>query len=716
MICLLPKEIERILLKEIYQEKAMSELRDDFTEKSEEKSAEKDDAQNPDLGQNSRENSGLGLDSLIEGFIDDLKQKLNLDQLANWAEQKIEQGDLKGDLRTEVRFSSRALSSIPRRTSRQNPYSTSNSSSDSSSFKVESPDFNSPNSKTDPKAEATKKDSGNANSGQNPDQNSGQNSGKNSEQKPDQKLKLDELVGGLSSTLAELQNLVEIPLKHPEIMQKLGIDPPKGILLVGAPGTGKTLTARSLAQTLGVNYISIVATEIMSKYYGEAEAKLRELFQKAAASKPCLIFIDEIDALMPNRAKVEGEVEKRVVAQMLGLMDGFKSNSGVIILAATNRPDAIDPALRRPGRFDREIIFSVPNVAARAEILAIHTRKMPLAPDVDLKALAEITHGFVGADIKGLCQSAAYIALDRQVTDLKSIPETLLVQQADLMAALQKIKPAVLRSLILESPQVQWSEIGGLESVKQNLQEAVSGQLGNPELYAYLKARPPKGVLLSGAPGTGKTLLAKAIATEAKANFIAVAASELLSKWVGASEQGIKELFAQAKQAKPCVIFIDEIDTLAPARGSNQGDSGISDRLIGQMLTELDGIGTSTGILLVAATNRPESIDPALLRSGRIELHISVNLPDLAARHQILEIHNQDRPCDIDVDLAHWAILSEGWNGADLAFLSNRAAIFAIRRHQTELGKNPDLTLKNLQIKAADFEQARQELNRQKDS
>jgi len=429
-----------------------------------------------------------------------------------------------------------------------------------------------------------------------------------------------------------------------------------------------------------------------------------------------LIFIDEIDALMPNRDRVEGEVEKRVVAQMLGLMDGFKDNAGVIILAATNRPDALDPALRRPGRFDREVIFSVPDAAARREILAIHSRNMPLGSDVDLTAIANIAHGFVGADIKGLCQTAAYIALDRQVTDLKAITpnsfEALQVLQADFMEALKKVKPAVLRSLTLESPQVKWAEIGGLESVKHNLQEAVSGYLSDPELYNYVKARPPRGILLAGAPGTGKTLLAKAIATEAKANFIAIAASELLSKWVGASEQAIKELFAQARQAQPCVIFIDEIDTLAPARGSNQNDSGISDRLIGQMLTELDGISSAEGILVVAATNRPESIDPALLRSGRIELHITINLPDLAARTQILAIHNSDRPCATDLDLARWAVLTEGWNGADLALLSNRAAIFAIRRHQLEVETNPSLTFSSLQITTADFAQASQELDR----
>lgn len=647
----------------------------------------------------------------LSEFMDEFKQKLNLNQLIEWVDGASQfdaselKSRLKSEIKTQVSVSSRPLSSMPRRSSI--PRKVGNNSGNFAGDRPTSPinvEGKSPD-KSNINVEAKNETSDNEPSNH----------------------KVSETVGGLGETLKQLQNLVEIPLKHPEILQKLGIEPPKGILLIGAPGTGKTLTARSLAQNLGVNFIAIVATEIMSKYYGEAEAKLRELFQKATTSKPCLVFIDEIDALMPNRDRVEGEVEKRVVAQMLGLMDGFKQNSGIIILAATNRPDALDPALRRPGRFDREIVFPIPNAAARAEIFTIHTRNMPLAGDVDLIAIANNAHGFVGADIKGLCQTAAYIALDRQIPSLDLIPETssaqsvdrsqdliakLQVRQADFETALQKVKPSVLRSLSLESPQVRWSEIGGLESVKQNLQEAVSGCLSNPELYTHLKARSPKGILLTGAPGTGKTLLAKAIATASKANFIAITASDLISKWVGATEQAIKELFTQAKQAKPCVIFIDEIDTIVAIRGSNQGDSGIGDRLIGQLLTELDGITATEGILMVAATNRPESIDPALLRSGRLELHIAIGLPDLTARKEILKIHNCDRPC-ASVDLDYWSVLTEGWNGADLAFLSNRAAVSAIRRHQFELGTNPNLSINNLEITTADFERAYQELNKQ---
>jgi transitional endoplasmic reticulum ATPase len=462
------------------------------------------------------------------------------------------------------------------------------------------------------------------------------------------------------------------------------------------------LTARSLAQVLGVNYIAIVGPEIISKYYGEAETRLRQVFEKAAKSFPCLIFIDEIDALVPNRANVEGEVEKRLVAQLLGLMDGFAETKGVIVLAATNRPDAIDPALRRPGRFDREIIFPIPDRHARREILSIHTRSMPLTVDVDLDDIADRAYGYVGADIKGLCQVAATNALRRQVATIAAIPENLDVNREDFEVALKQIQPAVLRSLQIQVPKVQWSEIGGLVKVKQTLQEAVAGALTDPALYAHTRAKAPRGILLYGPPGTGKTLLAKAIATQAQANFVSVTGSELVTKWVGASEQSIRQLFAQARQAAPCVIFIDEIDTLAPARGIYQGDSGVSDRVIGQLLTELDGLQSAEGLLVIGATNRRDFIDPALLRSGRIELHLMIDLPDQDSRRAILEVHNRDRPLSPNLDLAIFAERTENRNGADLAFLSNRAAIFAIRRHQ----RDDSNLLENLKITMEDFEQA----------
>ncbi|MDX1978094.1 MAG: AAA family ATPase [Pseudanabaenaceae cyanobacterium bins.68] len=514
---------------------------------------------------------------------------------------------------------------------------------------------------------------------------------------------LAQLVGGLAPVLEQLRELVEIPLKRPEIFTKLGLEPPKGVLLVGAPGTGKTLTARSLAQTLGVNYLSVVAPELISKYYGEAEAKLRQLFDQAAQSAPCLIFIDEIDALVPSRAQVEGEVEKRLVAQLLGLMDGFTASSGVILLAATNRPEAIDPALRRPGRFDREIYFPIPDPAARQEILRIQTAAMPLAENVDLGAIAAQAHGFVGADLKGLCQSAAFHALKTQVPNLDQVPEQLQITQADFDWALQQTKPASLRSLVVQSPQVEWSAIGGLESVKQELKEAIAGLL-HPELYAHTHAQPVKGILLCGAPGTGKTLLAKAVATAAQANFMAINGAELLSKWVGESELAIRQLFSQARQVAPCVIFLDEIDTLAPARSSQSSE--VSNRVIGQLLTQIDGIGGNEGLIIIAATNRKSAIDPALIRAGRIELHIQLDLPDYQTRCAILAVHNRDRPLDPNLDLANWAKITAGLSGADLAFLSNRAALFAIRRHQASSAAN----IANLCINHADFDQAWQEL------
>ncbi|MGL4379145.1 MAG: AAA family ATPase, partial [Microcoleaceae cyanobacterium] len=423
-------------------------------------------------------------------------------------------------------------------------------------------------------------------------------------------------VGGLTEVIKELRELVELPLKRPEILAKLGLEPPHGVLLVGPPGTGKTLTARALAEELGVNYIAIIGPEVMGKYYGEAEGKLREIFAEASRHTPCLVFIDEIDSLAPDRAKVEGEVEKRLVAQLLGLMDGFAKMSGVIILAATNRPDHLDPALRRPGRFDREVQFRVPDREGRIEILKIITQTMPLSQEVNLEEIADFSLGFVGADLKALCQKAAYFALRRQVVSWdEPLPEIMTINREDFFLAIQEIKPSVLRSVSIESPQVKWEEIGGLETIKQILQESVEGQLLYPELYAKTGAKVPRGILLYGPPGTGKTLLAKAVASQARANFIGVNGPELLSRWVGDAEQAVRELFRKARQASPCVIFLDEVDTLAPVRGSYLGDSGVSDRVVGQLLTELDGLQNAAQILLICATNRPDALDTALLRS-----------------------------------------------------------------------------------------------------
>ncbi len=490
-------------------------------------------------------------------------------------------------------------------------------------------------------------------------------------------------VGGLAHVIQELRELVEIPLKRPQILAQLGLEPPRGVLLVGPPGTGKTLTARALAETLGVNYIALVGPEVMGKYYGEAEGRLRQVFEKAAQSAPCLIFIDEIDSLAPDRSKVEGEVEKRLVAQLLSLMDGFAQTQGVVVLAATNRPNHLDPALRRPGRFDREVSFPIPDQAGRLEILTLHTQFMPLDDTVDLAAMAAQAVGMVGADLKGLCQKAAYGALRRQVPTLDAVPDDLQVTQIDFVEALKTVSPSVLRAVELESPDVQWSDIGGLEETKQILQESVEGALLYPELYAQTQTKAPRGILLWGPPGTGKTLLAKAVATQGRANFIAVKGPELLSRWVGAAEQAVRELFTKARQAAPCVIFIDEIDTLAPVRGQAQGDSGVSDRVVGQLLTELDGLQHSTDVLLIGATNRRNALDPALLRAGRLDLHLQVGLPTEPERLTILQVHNQDRPLQ-GVDLGHWAGATAEWNGAELALLSNQAALEAIRAFRAQ--------------------------------
>ncbi|MGA7933386.1 MAG: AAA family ATPase [Kovacikia sp.] len=517
-------------------------------------------------------------------------------------------------------------------------------------------------------------------------------------------------VGGLAEVLAELKELVEIPLKRPELLAKLGLEPPRGVLLVGPPGTGKTLTARGLAEELGVNYIAIIGPEVMGKYYGEAEGRLRSIFEKAAKVAPCIVFIDEIDSLAPDRSKVEGEVEKRLVAQLLGLMDGFAKTTGVIVLAATNRPDHLDPALRRPGRFDREVHFRVPDRNGRLEILTILTRAMPLDGSVDLGAIADLSVGMVGADLKAICQKAAYTALRRHVPDLqKPLPEVMTINREDFLQALKQVKPSVLRSVEVESPNVAWDQIGGLEEIKCTLQESVEGALLYPELYQRTGAKAPRGILLWGPPGTGKTLLAKAVASQARANFIAVNGPELLSRWVGAAEQEVRELFAKARQAAPCVVFIDEIDTLVPARGKFQGDSGVSDRVVGQLLTELDGLQECLNVLLIGATNRPDALDPALLRAGRLDLQLKVELPDLSSRLAILQVHNGDRPLST-VDLTHWATQSEGWNGADLALLSNQAALEAIRRYRAQGLTDPT----TIQISTDDFTAAYQLLSAQR--
>ncbi|MEM0094055.1 MAG: CDC48 family AAA ATPase, partial [Thermofilum sp.] len=434
-------------------------------------------------------------------------------------------------------------------------------------------------------------------------------------------------IGDLEEAKQKIREMVELPLRHPELFKRLGIDPPKGILLYGPPGTGKTLLAKAVANETDAYFIAINGPEIMSKFYGESEQRLREIFEEAKEHAPAIIFIDEIDAIAPKREEVTGEVEKRVVAQLLALMDGLEARGDVIVIGATNRPNALDPALRRPGRFDREIEIGIPDKRGRLEILKVHTRSMPLAKDVDLEKLAEITHGYVGADLAALCREAAMKALRRvlPLLDLEreEIPlevlETIEVKMEDFMSAFREITPSALREIEVEVPTVRWDDIGGLEDVKQQLREAVEWPLKHPEAYERLGIDPPKGILLYGPPGTGKTLLAKAVATESEANFVSIKGPEVYSKWVGESERAIRELFRKARQVAPSVVFIDEIDALAPVRGLVTADSGVTERVVSQLLTEMDGLERLEGVVVIGATNRPDILDPALLRPGRFD-------------------------------------------------------------------------------------------------
>ncbi|MEM2282582.1 MAG: CDC48 family AAA ATPase [Candidatus Hadarchaeales archaeon] len=508
-------------------------------------------------------------------------------------------------------------------------------------------------------------------------------------------------IGGLKEQLQRVREMIELPLKHPELFERLGIEPPKGVLLYGPPGTGKTLIAKAVANESGANFFSINGPEIMSKFYGESEQRLREIFEQAEKSAPAIVFIDEVDAIAPKREEVTGEVERRLVAQLCTLLDGLKSRGRVIVIAATNRPNALDPALRRPGRFDREIEIGVPDRDGRKEILQIHTRGMPLAKDVDLERIADITHGFVGADLEALCKEAAMSALRRILPKIKleeaTIPpeilEELRVTKEDFDNALRVVQPSAMREVLIEVPKVKWEDIGGLEKVKQELREAVEWPLKYPEAFSRMGIEPPRGILLYGPPGTGKTLLAKAAATESEANFIAVKGPELLSKWVGESERGVRETFRKAKTASPCIIFFDEIESLCPARGAGYGDAGVTDRVISQMLTEMDGIERLGRVIVIGATNRPDLVDPALLRPGRFDRLIYVPPPDERARLEILKIHTKNMPLAKDVDLPALAKQLEGYSGADIAALCREAAMLALRKDL----KSKEVTFKHFQ-------------------
>ncbi len=493
-------------------------------------------------------------------------------------------------------------------------------------------------------------------------------------------------VGGLREEIGKVREMIELPLKHPELFERLGIDPPKGVLLYGPPGTGKTLIAKAVANESGANFYSIQGPEIMSKFYGESEARLREVFEEAEENSPSIIFIDELDSIASKREETQGEVERRVVAQLLTLMDGLKGRGEVIVIAATNRSDAIDPALRRPGRFDREIEVGVPDREGRKEILLIHTRGMPLDEDVDLDELAQDTYGFVGADLAALAKESAMSALRRYLPEIdldQPIPpdllERMVVKHDDFTSSRREIEPSALREVLLEIPQVDWDHVGGLGDVKQSLREAVEWPLSQPEVFDRLGIEPPRGILLFGPPGTGKTLLARAVANESGANFISIKGPEVLSKWVGESEKAVREVFKKAKQAAPTIVFLDEIDALAPRRGAGSGDSHVTERIVNQLLTSIDGLESLEGVVVIAATNRPDMVDNALLRAGRFDRLIQVPIPDREARREILEIHTEDMPLADDVNFEELEGVTDGYAGADIENLAREAAMLALR-------------------------------------
>ncbi|MEM3029077.1 MAG: CDC48 family AAA ATPase [Thermoproteota archaeon] len=500
-------------------------------------------------------------------------------------------------------------------------------------------------------------------------------------------------IGGLHEEIQRIREMVELPLRHPELFQRLGIEPPKGVLLHGPPGTGKTLLAKAVANESDATFLSINGPEIMSKFYGESEERLRRVFQEAQEKAPSIIFIDEIDAIAPKREEVGGEVERRVVAQLLALMDGLKSRGDVIVIGATNVVNMIDPALRRPGRFDREIEIGVPDKQGRLEILQIHTRSMPLEKDVDLKKLAEITHGYTGADLAALSREAAMKALRRYLPEIKldekipqSVLEKMVVKEEDFMNAFKEITPTAMREVYVEVPTVRWSDVGGLEGIKRRLMETVELPIKSPEKFEKLGITPPKAILLYGPPGCGKTLLARAVATESEANFISIKGPEVFSKWVGESEKAIREVFRKARLSSPSIIFLDEVDAIAPRRGMSMADSGVTERVVSQLLTEMDGLTPIEKIVIVGATNRPELLDPAIMRPGRFEVILYVPPPDEASRLQILKIHTGKMPLK-DVSLEEVAKKTEGYSGADLEALCREAGLNALRRDAENVTK-----------------------------
>jgi len=522
-----------------------------------------------------------------------------------------------------------------------------------------------------------------------------------------------EEIGGLEEEIHKVREMIELPLRHPELFERLGVEAPKGVLLHGPPGTGKTLLAKAVANETSANFMSIGGPEIMSKFYGESEERLRQMFQEASENAPSIIFIDEIDSIAPKRDEVSGETERRVVAQLLALMDGLEARGKIVVIGATNRPNALDPALRRPGRFDREIEIGIPDNRGRMDILQIHTKGMPLTDDVDLEKINSLTHGYVGADLAALAKEAAMRSLRRVLPEIDleadSIPVEILnsleVRMQDFLDAYREMQPSTLREVLIETPDVHWDDIGGLQGVKQELQETIEWPMKYPKVYTHMNANPPKGILLYGPPGTGKTLLAKAVASESEANFISVKGPEFLSKWVGESEKAVRETFRKARQAAPCVIFLDEIDSIAPVRGGSH-DSNVTERVVSQLLTEMDGLETLHSVTIIAATNRADMIDPALLRPGRFDRLVYVPVPDLEARVEILKIHTKGKPLDEEIDLEQLAKEMDYYTGAEIAAVCNEAVMLAIRDLILEGGEIGDDELSQKKVGISYFKQA----------
>jgi transitional endoplasmic reticulum ATPase len=527
-------------------------------------------------------------------------------------------------------------------------------------------------------------------------------------------------IGGLTKEVQKIREMIELPLRHPEIFERVGIEAPKGVLLYGPPGTGKTLLAKAVANETNANFYSIGGPEIMSKYYGQSEENLRDVFKQAQENSPSIIFIDEIDSIAPKREEVTGEVEKRLVSQLLSLMDGLESRGKIVVIGATNRPDALDPALRRPGRFDREIEIGIPDEKSRFEIMQIHTRGMPLESDVKLDEMARVTHGFVGADLQSLAKEAAILAVRRVLPEInmeqtKVPPKTLnkiKVKMQDFQDALRDVQPSAMREVLVQVPNVKWEDIGGLGEIKEELTEAVEWPLKYGKLFQKGDVKPPKGILLYGPPGTGKTLIAKAVANESEANFISVKGPELISKWVGESEKGVREVFRKARAAAPCVIFFDEVDAIAPKRASGEGDSQVTQRVVSQLLTELDGLEELNGVVVLGATNRHDIIDEALLRPGRFDKLLRVPPPDKEGRLDILKIHTKRKPLAKDVDLMKLAEMTEGYTGAELAAISNSASILAIKEYLKAHGKEAESGTGEFSISMHEFEEAINDLKK----